>query len=317
MKNEMKESIIEKVKKFLKIEDDVNEFELMDRLREYRNAIHPDSHADKQCEKELTEKCSEANILISELHTYLESLKGKLPALKVTESMTLYKMENLNSEIDSLREKIESLELNNSILERKNEELTKELQEKKRGESKEKQNDLLKLYKMNKAKAFGSGAALIISGSITMFSQIEKISSYISKYSPFPIDIMNKTMFVIFIIVILYYIKKAIEYKNIKTRMNNVISYSFIEDFVNTIDKAEDEKIKYFSENDVYNYIYGKKNFIKKIMTKIGLRYYSSETIMCLTNVFIYNLLDRDVIASAYKDNLKQYFSIKEKGKYY
>lgn len=312
MSTELELGIIDRVKKVLQIDSENSPLDLLILLRKHRNNFHPDLYTDHDAKTSAEAKFVEIGNLITELDSFIQHERVIKSPQELALFQPLYDNASLQSKIDELSAENDRLKSMNEYLNSKVNEKETENNKKQREEMEEKQKELISIYKPTNNKIFSVSFILIISGIIPILTKFEAIANIITKYAPFSTNQINTFMFIIFIAVIIISLARYVEYTRIKSRMAKIISPSYIKSFMRFIGRK-----KVFSESSVYSYIYGEENIFRKICSWIGFKSTKPETVNNLKDVFIYNLVSKQLVNIACADNLDMYFKVKEKPQYY
>ena len=208
---------------------------------------------------------------------------------------------------NEVRELKQQLEIKNFKIEQ----LKKELKVLNQDNLEEKKEELIEQYTPSKKSIFSNGIIFILTLITSIFSRIEEIAGFISKYSPIPKDIFNYILFTILIFIPLRFI-----YKNLKQRVINQISQlitspPLIQLFVDQLKENDKEDI--FSESNVYNFIQRiqfPRNSLIRSMYKFLFSLKSPKVLNSLKDIFIYNLLSKQLIEISRADKLDRNFRI-------
>ena len=304
--------IIEKVKNILNVTEDNSPLELLQILRRHRTNFHPDKYSDPIAKAEAEAKFVEMSTLINELDSHIQRERLQKSPMELALYEPLYDNSTLQAKLDAAENEISELQKRIQAYESQISELKENLKDKQEDVITQKQDELIAIYKTSNKRAFSLSALFVLSGLIPILTKIETVSLLITKYAPFTASQMNLVMFFIFILVLVISIKKFFEYRIVKNRIFECKSPNTIKCFLDSIpDKKE------FSENQVYDFIYGKKTKIKKILNILGFRNYKSETVSHLKDVFIHNLIYKQFVDIGFAENLDRTFRIKTKPKYY
>lgn len=304
-------SIIENVKEYLEITEIDDEFNLLPKLREARNNYHPDKFTDEESKKLAEQKFKEATELINELSKYLEKKKLQLPSTELAEKSLFFEKENAYNQLEEANKKIQDLEHDNKLLKHDNAELKNQIKKLNSSKLSETKQTIIGNYKVGKKIYLKDSSLLILTAIPPLLSQIEVIKNFVEKYSPISTDNINIIMFILFIIIILSFVKKIIEFKLINNKIDEITSAPFIQKFMDTLSE------KKFSELDVYTFLNGSKCLkIKNILKHIGFRLFKAKTLNHLSEIFIKNLLAKDLISYSGTEDLKEFFSVKSKNFY-
>jgi len=110
MTQEIDVSLIQRVKEFLQITDDLSSIELLHLLKDHRKRIHPDKFTEEVAKKEAEEKFKETGTLIEELDRHIQVEKLSRGAKELALYEPLYDNLALQKELDEATEKLRSVE---------------------------------------------------------------------------------------------------------------------------------------------------------------------------------------------------------------
>jgi hypothetical protein len=311
MADELELNIIDRIKAILKI-DNNSPLELLQLLRKHRNNLHPDKFTDETAKNEAKEKFVVYSRLIDELDSYIQREKLNKSPIELALYEPLYDNSSLQSQLENIIHENEKLKDEIEMYKDKLKNMENDLIQKAANDLDKEKNELIKLYKLKKMRIFSVSLFLILTGIIPVLTKIDSIAEIIRRYAPFTVIQINSFTFFIFVFIIVLSIINWFQYYLLKIKLSEIQSPIFINKFINSL-----EENKYFTENDVYVFIYGKSVFFKKCLHFIGIRYYIAETTIQLKDVFIHNLLNKQLIEISYAENLDRKFKIKDKPKYY
>ena len=175
--------------------------------------------------------------------------------------------------------------------------------------------ELKQLYKPSKQKLASLGILFLLSSSFAVMTKIEEVSLVIKKFSPLPESILNKVIFYLFIFMLIIVVKQYIENKIISQKVSEVCSPKYSKRFwnyLNIFKDWDDDKTKDFTEEDVFSFIQGKNNNIRKIFASLGFKIFQIETTDRLKNFFINSLLNKQLIEISLAKGLDRTFTVKE-----
>lgn len=308
---------IEKAKNLLGIHEDLPLDVLYDQLYDYRNSQHPDKFSDETAQNKAEENFKEAGEI-------LESIKKKIELQLVERKPS--EVIQLQSKIDSIQIKQHNVEYQNEIKNLKTsvflknheiKDLKRELNVLRNTKLEEKKDELINLYKPSKKGLFSSGIIFILTLLGTIITKIEDIALIINKYSPIPESVFNIILFSIlaFIplrLIFLFFRKKVFEHI-----AQLIISPPFINLFLDQL--VSSGKKEEFTELDVFNFLsrlrFPKKSFLRWLYNNI-FNLKSTKTLNEIKDIFIYNLLSKQLIEISSADNLDRKFKI-IKSRYY
>jgi hypothetical protein len=311
MTDELELNIVDRVKDILKI-DNSSPLELLQLLRKHRNNLHPDKFTDETAKNEAKEKFVTYSHLVDELDSYIQREKLSKSPMELALYEPLYDNSSLQSQLENIIHENEKLKEESEVYKNRIKNVENELIQKAVNNLDKEKNDLIKLYKPKKTRVFSVSLFLIFTGIVPLLTKIESISEIIVRYAPFTIIQINRFTFFIFIFIIVLLLINWFQYYLLKIKLSEIQSPMFISKFLNSLGDN-----KYFTEKDAYAFIYGKSGFVKKWLHFIGIKYYIAETIIQLKDVFIHNLLNKQLIEISHAENLDRQFKIREKHKYY
>jgi hypothetical protein len=315
MNNQLDKSIIQKAKEALQIDDELSSIELLKLIKDHRKRIHPDRFTEDDARRHANEKFKDLGRLIDELNRYIENEKLQRGAKELALFEPLYDNVSLQSKIDDAEEKIKELEEKIKALNQTNEELNASLTQKRNKELEEENIILKQLYKPSSQKLASLGILFLLSSVFAVMIKIEEVAAVIKKYSPFPELLLNNIIFGLFSFMLLLVVKQYFENKIISLKVSEVCSPKFSKEFwsyLNSIKNWEDDKTKDFAEEDVFYFIHGKDNKIKKILASLGFKIFQVETSDRLKNFVINTLLNKKLIEISLAKGLDRTFTIKE-----
>lgn len=309
--SEIEVSIIQKVKDELSISEDLTGTELYDLLHKYRSTQHPDKFSDKEHKKVAEEKFKKLNGLLQELANYLEKDKQQKKPSEIIPYQKDYEIIKNKQLIIIYEEKIKSLtyEFENS----KNviRELKREIIKLQGDKVEEKTDELIKLYKPSKRSMFSLGLGFLLTFLIGVLSKVDEIAILIKKYFPFDPIYFNYLIFGILVYIPIKYLKMTYEENKIEEAARKIRTPLLIGGFMKYLEAIQLKDS--FTEMNVYEYLYSyfipKNKLLKLYYSKI-LKMYTISTIDSLKNIFIYNLLNRQLISISSAENLDRKFKI-------
>jgi hypothetical protein len=304
-------SIIQKVKDELNIQDDLPPTELYNQLHKYRNLQHPDRFTDSDRKKEAEEKFKKLNTLLQELSNFVEqeTLRKKPSDLILLEKdfdLVKVKQEGIN-----LEEEISGLRNDLQYKDYEIEDLKKQLVSLRSEKLDEKMKDLAKLYKPASKSLLSFGVTFLFTLVVGILTRVEQVGQIISRYSPFDQRIINYAIFAILVYIPLRYLKMIVEENKIQRVARKLKTPLFIRKFIEFI---EDKDIKdNFTEMNVYEFLSDQlvpKNNISKFILCNIICLYSDASIDGLKDIFIFNLLNKELIEISDAERLDRKFRI-------
>ena len=188
----------------------------------------------------------------------------------------------------------------------------KGLQEKQGSEISKREQELFSSYRTAKKIIISIILLFLLMGIIIIFTRVKSIANLISQYACYFDKIIIILVVAIFIAVPVYAIIKCFRYRKIKDKIAEVKSPSYIKNFFCEISKEKSVQNE-FTESKAYDYIFGKQCIIIKILFKIGIKFFAIETVNFLNDIFINNLLQKQLIEIGHAEKLDRYYKIKSK----
>lgn len=302
---------IEKSKALLGIEKEISTNELYDKLYDYRNSQHPDKFQDDEIKKKAEENFKEAGILLESLKRDIElQLVNKNPS-EIIPYQDIYESIQLKQSIVSYQNEISELKQRLSLKDYENSDLKKELKALRLDKLNEKKDELKQQYAPSRKSIFSNGIVFILALIASIFTKIEEIASFISKYSPIPESVFNYILFGILVFIPVRYFYRYLKQTVINHIAQLIITPPMIQLFLAKL--KEDNKIDSFSEIDVYSFIqriqYPKLKIIRIIYCGV-FSIQAFNVLNSLKDIFIYNLLSKQLIEISRADNLDRNFRI-------
>lgn len=314
---EISKSIIQKVKDELDVKEDLTSSELYDLLHKYRRTQHPDKYTDEKIKKVAEEKFKHLNTLLQELANHIELEKQQKKPSEIVPYVKDYEIVKTKQRNIWLEEEIERLELTISVNEIHLKELLKELKELLSEKVDEKTEQLIQHYKPTKRNLYSLGITFFLTFLTGVLTKIEEIAQFIFKYSPLNETILNYIIFAILLFVPIFYLKMVYEQKKIKKASELIKTPLLINEFLNFL---QDKNIdKEFNEMNVYHFLYEKFIYKSKLLKFINSRIfhlYTETTIDGLKDIFIFNLLNKQLIKISQANNLDRNFQIIKEHRY-
>jgi hypothetical protein len=320
MAQEIDLTLIQRVKEFLQITDDLSSIELLHLLKDHRKRIHPDKFTEEVAKKEAEDKFKTIGQLIEELDRLIQIEKVNRGAKELALYEPLYDNVSLQNELEAAKNKIEDLESKNTELQRDNDELQKSLEQKQSNEMEKEAQELKALYKPSPQRLASLGIVFLLSAALATMTKIEEVYSVIKKYSPIEEGYISPVVFGIFIFTLFIVLKQFIENKSIARRTGEVCSPLHCREFLqylSEVNEQEENRPKMFTESDALAFIYGKKTWWKKTLSFLGFRMFHIETNDRLKNYFINTLLNKKLITIYHAKDLDRVFTIRDGKTYY
>lgn len=304
-------SIIQKVKNELQIQDDLTSTELYDLLHKYRSTQHPDKFTDKERKEAAEEKFKELNTLLYELSKHIELEKQQKNPSEIIPLKKDYEIVKAKQLIIDYEKNIKDLKLTIWGKGQKIKRLRRELQELQDKKLEEKTQELIKLYKPSKESLISQGIIFLITLIMAILTRIDEIATVIQKYSPFSPSYLNYLIFSILAFIPIRYAIQYIYEKQIDKNANRIKTSVFLNKFLNYL--TQNGIKDYFTEMNVYEFLQSElnsKNKLSKFIRKHIYNIYSETTIDSLKDIFIYNLLNKQLISISTAEQFDRKFKI-------
>lgn len=304
-------SIIQKVKDELGITEDLPSIELYDLLHKHRNLQHPDKFADEERKKDAEEKFKRLNELLNELSKYIELEKQQKKPSDIIPYQKDYEIVKSKQQAIDYEAKIKELQLINDYKDREIKTLRKEIASLQKDKVEEKTNDLIKHYKPSKKSLISQGIAFLVALVVGVLTKIDEVAIVLSKYFPFDPIYLNYFIFGILVFIPLRFITQYFLENKIDKAAKRIRTPLFNKKFLNYL--SEKDIKDYFTEMNVYDFLqteFASKNSFSKTVRKYIYNVYSETSINSLKDIFIFNLLSKQLITISDADQLDRKFRI-------
>lgn len=307
-------SVITKVKTLLGVTADIEPTELYDLLYDYRNTVHPDKFTDDKKKIEAEEKFKEIGVLLSDLNKIIEGQKLEKKPSELIPYQKQFELIQRKQEIVTNEEEIKSLQSINSLLKHEIKSLRNEVKNLRDDRIKESTKELIDLYKPKKKGIFSPGLAVIGSLITLIVTKIEEVATVIFKYSPISEPLFNGVVFTILIGAIILLFFNYQRERILESYANTVKTPKTVRDFYDYITDYDDKKkITKFTETQVFEFIeyrIVRYSPVRKIFFKSILRILDENSIDKLKDIFIYNLLSKQLIEVSTAENMDRTFNL-------
>lgn len=308
---ELATSIIQKVKGELQIADDLSATELYDLLHKYRSSQHPDQFIDVKRKKEAEEKFKQLNILLLELANFIEQEKQQKKPSEIIPFQKDYEIVKSKQQLINHEETIKGLLSTKEVNEREIKTLKKQILKLQGNKADEKTTDLIKHYKPSKRSLLSQGITFLLTLTIGVLTKVEKAADILTKYFPFDPAYLNYIIFGILVFIPLRFLKSYLEEGQIENTAKRIRIPLFINKFLNYLTEKDIKDT--FTEMNVYEFLIlelAPRNFITKLLQTNIFNLYSETTIDSLKDIFIYNLLNKQLISISSAEQLDRKFKI-------
>jgi hypothetical protein len=315
---ELTVSIIQKVKDELDLVEDLPSTELYDQLYKYRNSQHPDKFIDTKTKVDAGEKFKTRSSLLSELSSYIEKEKQQKKPSELIVFEKDYEAVKNRQQVINYEDEINQLKELNNYYKIQIETLNIQILKLQGDKVQEKTDDLIKHYSPSKKSLFSQGIVFILTLIIAIISKVEVIAESIKRYFPFDQSYFNIFIFSILTLIPIRYFLLNYQEKKIENTAKRIRTPLFISKFVNYLTKKEITDI--FTEMNVFDFLsieLAPKGLYNKIWETKIFNIYSETTIDTLKDIFIFNLLNRQLITISIAEHLDRKFKITKKTAYY
>ena len=179
---------------------------------------------------------------------------------------------------------------------------------------KESTKELIELYKPKQKSIFTPGLVAVGSLITLVITKIEEIADVIFKYSPISEPLFNGVVFAILIGAIVIMIFNYQRERILEGYANTVKTSKTVKGFYDYITDHDDKKkITKFTETQVFEFIEYKIIWyspIRRILFKSILRILDENTIDKLKDIFIYNLLSKQLIEISTAEYMDRTFTL-------
>lgn len=312
------QTVTEKIKKYLNIEEDIDAFALYDIV--YLGLInsHPDQFEDS-AKKEAEERFKTLNNFLDELKREINFLKlhQKPSELILYErNFEIVKTKNevlhLQKEINELKEKLTSKDYKIKSL---NDEIEKLLSK----NFEESEEDLSHLYKPTKSGIMTFSISSILLLFIGIISQFDTLKNKLIEFSPVSPEIINWSLFSILVFTLLNQLVRFNKKTKLKKISDELLSSRTIKDFYNQYVRSDNSEYypqNYFTEIDIEDYIrnkYCNHRYRKSIAFYIESIFIITDfkSINYLKKYFLNNLLNHKYISIGSSSKMNRMFTVK------
>ena len=308
--NELELGIKAKVLKFLEITEEINDYDLFERLMKHRNQLHPDQYYDQESKNNANTKFIEANSLLTDLNSYINREKLKKSPSEIIKYEKEFALINTQQELVDKDKEIDFL---NTKL-KKYRKFIKQLIDQQKILSKETKNneykDLHELYKKGGKNKLGIGINVFFGVLYAFIINIDKVSQAMGKFIPFSTDIFNTIIFILICFSIILNMRKLIQNTFIVNKSKMIESTVLIGEFSQQITSNHfGSKI---SELGVYhfikNYFTPKKRLLVFLYKVLGVN--NDIVLEKYKNIFINTLLEKQLIKISSAKSLDREFYV-------
>jgi cell fate (sporulation/competence/biofilm development) regulator YmcA (YheA/YmcA/DUF963 family) len=110
MESEVVKNVIEKAKRYLDISGDIELLDLAQKLRAYRNSLHPDKYLDEAAKKAVEEKFKDVGSILKNLQNTIEQGSTQKSSTEMTVYSQKFDLFLAESACDQANERIRELE---------------------------------------------------------------------------------------------------------------------------------------------------------------------------------------------------------------
>ncbi len=304
-------SIVQKVKDELQVSDDLIPTELYDLLHKYRSSQHPDKFMDEERKKEAEEKFKRLNSLLLELANFIEQEKQQKKPSEIIPYQKDYEIVKTKQQIINYEATISDLQFINRMNEGEIKTLKRQILKLQGDKADEKTTDLIKHYKPSKRSLLSQGVTFLLTLTIGVLTKVEEVANILTKYFPFDPAYLNSIIFAVLVFIPVRFAKMYVEEGQIENTAKRIRTPLFINKFLNYLKNkgAKDT----FTEMNVYDFLSSElapKTFLTRFLQVNIFVFYNETTIDSLKDIFIYNLLNKQLISISSAEQLDRKFKI-------
>ncbi|MCL2289084.1 MAG: hypothetical protein FWC34_00035 [Bacteroidetes bacterium] len=310
--NKLDKNATEKAKEILEIStNDISTDELYDKLYEYRISQHPDKYQVEEAKKVAEENFKKAGNILEILKKDIELQLVNSKPSEIVPFQKIYDNIQLKQNTVELQNEIQSLKTTLDLQKYEIKDLKKELKSLRSEKLNEKKDELKEQYTPSKKGFLSNGIVFILTFIAVIFTKIEDVASILTKYSPIPDNVFNYILFGILVFIPLRFIYLFSKQFCVNKIVQLIITPPVIQQFVEYL-KSEN-KADNFSEINVYNFIINiqyPKNKAVRFFSNLLFGIQSHNVLNQLKDIFIYNLLSKQLIEISNANNLDRNFRI-------
>ncbi|TDQ79085.1 hypothetical protein [Sphingobacterium yanglingense] len=322
MSAEIQISIIEKIKKRLNIDSEIELVDLYDLVFKTRSIYHPDKYLDNESRKEATEKFIEYSGLLKELKLYIDRVKFEKGGSElilfedtiesIQDKSHIVYLEEQISELKSILKEKEDLisELNSTLSE-----LIATLEKVRGNHVNELGKDIEKFYKPKPRNLLYLGVSTITIISINLLKDMRSIKQNVTEFFPFDITYLNIFFFSIILLVVTNFLINRLVLAKVLNIAEKLKTNKVLNDFFKKNNETNypryDVSNYFFTESKIEQYIETSfyENAYFKILNKLN-KDFGAKSISYLKQVFIYNLIEKDLIKIGKAEKLDRKFTV-------
>lgn len=293
------------------VADELSATELYDLFHKYRSSQHPDKFIDEERKKEAEEKFKRLNSLLLELANIIEKEKLQSKPSEIIPFQKDYEIVKTIQQLINYEETINQFQLTNKVNEWEIKKLKNQIVKLQGTKADEKTTELITLYKPSKRSLWSQGISFLLTLTIGVLTKIEEVAVVLLKYFPFDPIYLNYIIFGILIFIPLRFLKSYSEEGQIEKTAKRIKTPLFIHKFLNYL--IEKDIKDTFTEMNVFEFLsleLTPKNFISKFLKRYFYDFYTDTTIDGLKDIFIYNLLNKQLITISSAEQLDRKFKI-------
>jgi len=304
-------SIIQKVKDELQTTEDLSTTDFYDLLHKYRSSQHPDKFMDEARKKDAEEKFKRLNSLLLELANFIEQEKQQRKPSEIIPFQKDYEIVKSKQQLINYEEIISNLQFMEKMNKGEIQTLKKQILKLQGDKADEKTADLIKHYKPSKRSLLSQGITFLLTLTIGILTKVEDVASILTKYFPFNPAYLNYIIFGVLAFIPLRFLKKYFEEGQIENTAKRIRTPLFINKFLHYL--TEKEVKDTFREMNVYEFLsleLAPNNFMTRLVKSNIYNLYNEATIDSLKDIFIYNLLNKQLISISSAEQLDRKFKI-------
>ncbi len=308
---EIELSPLQKARDYVGSGDSIGAVELLGVLRDTRNQKHPDRFQDPAAKIKAEEEFKKIQELITNLDQFVQAQEAQLKPTEIALYKSSFQLAASERKAERLETERQELEQDNKYLKEKIGDLEEQLAEKAKTELESEHEKLRDLYRPKGKDFIKTGLLLVLALIIPVFAKVEEVSTWIARYSPFPSTYISKTVFIVFLIIVILALKKLFEAQFFGDRSEAVLAPSFARSFITYVEAVRpEEKNMYFTESEAFRFIEQQPAFLWRILGRIGFRGTSAQANTRLTSFFIDMLLEKKLVRISSASHLDRRFSV-------
>lgn len=206
--------------------------ELLDQLLTFRTSCHPDRFTDPDAKQEGAERFKLAQQLIADLNSLRQKQLVKRPKYDLATQPE--DLDTLNLRLKLNAAEVEISKLKNSIteLERKFASFQQEVAAERAARRESELAEIRKLYEPSKNRLLGAAIAVLLTGSLGILSQLEKVAAQLERIWPRAPETTRVTLFGISLIILAATVLRWLRHTEFQAMLSGVCTTDFARRFL-------------------------------------------------------------------------------------